>query len=42
MASLLPSGTFAAIPDAGHAAHLEQPAAVAERIDSFCRALRFS
>jgi 2-succinyl-6-hydroxy-2,4-cyclohexadiene-1-carboxylate synthase len=42
MASLLPNGTFEAVPAAGHAAHLEQPDAVAERIDSFCRTVRFS
>jgi 2-succinyl-6-hydroxy-2,4-cyclohexadiene-1-carboxylate synthase len=42
MASLLPSGTFAAIPEAGHAPQLEQPVAVAELIDSFCAGLRFN
>jgi 2-succinyl-6-hydroxy-2,4-cyclohexadiene-1-carboxylate synthase len=42
MTSLLPNASFAAIAEAGHAAHLEQPDAVAEQIDSFCRGLRFS
>jgi 2-succinyl-6-hydroxy-2,4-cyclohexadiene-1-carboxylate synthase len=41
MASLLPNGAFTAIPGAGHAPQLEQPAAVARAIDSFCRGLRF-
>jgi 2-succinyl-6-hydroxy-2,4-cyclohexadiene-1-carboxylate synthase len=42
IASLLPNGTFAAIPGAGHAPQLEAPDAVAELIDSFCRGLRFN
>jgi len=42
MASLLPNGTFSAIPDAGHAPQLEQPDAVASQIDSFCAGLRFN
>ena len=42
MASLLPNGDFAAIPEAGHAPQLERPDAVARAIDSFCRGLRFS
>jgi len=42
MAALLPSGTFSAIPGAGHAPQLEAPDAVAERIDSFCQGLRFN
>ena len=42
MASLLPNGAFAAIPDAGHAPQLEQPAAVAGATDRFCRDLRFN
>jgi 2-succinyl-6-hydroxy-2,4-cyclohexadiene-1-carboxylate synthase len=42
MASLLPNGTFAAIPEAGHAPQLEQPDAVATAIDSFYRDLRFN
>jgi 2-succinyl-6-hydroxy-2,4-cyclohexadiene-1-carboxylate synthase len=35
MAALLPNGTFAAIPEAGHAPHLEQPDAVAARLSAF-------
>jgi 2-succinyl-6-hydroxy-2,4-cyclohexadiene-1-carboxylate synthase len=35
MASLLPNGTFAAIPGAGHAAQLEQPDAVAAALREF-------
>jgi len=42
MAALLPSGTFRAIPSAGHAPQLEAPDAVAEQIDSFCEGLRFN
>lgn len=42
MASLLPNGTFVAIPDAGHAPQLERPETVAKRIDSFCEGLRFN
>jgi 2-succinyl-6-hydroxy-2,4-cyclohexadiene-1-carboxylate synthase len=35
MAALLPDATFTAIADAGHAAHAEQPAAVADAIRSW-------
>jgi 2-succinyl-6-hydroxy-2,4-cyclohexadiene-1-carboxylate synthase len=35
MGALLPNGTFAAIPDAGHAPHLEQPDAVAAELSAF-------
>jgi 2-succinyl-6-hydroxy-2,4-cyclohexadiene-1-carboxylate synthase len=41
MASLLPGGTFAAVPGAGHAPQLERPDVVAARIDSFCEGLSF-
>ena len=35
MAAELPEGRFATVPDAGHAAHLEQPEAVAELVGDF-------
>src|SRR5215208_6880072 len=35
MATLLPNGTFSAIPDAGHAPQLEQPDAVAAELSAF-------
>lgn len=40
MAAALPNSTFATIADAGHAAHTEQPAAVAEAIKQWRLALR--
>jgi len=42
MASLLPAGTFRTVPGCGHAPQLEDPAAVAEEIDSFCEGVRFN
>ena len=42
MASLLPEGSFRAVPSCGHAPQLEDPGPVAELIDSFLRGLRFS
>jgi 2-succinyl-6-hydroxy-2,4-cyclohexadiene-1-carboxylate synthase len=35
MASAVPRATFAAIPDAGHAAHTEQPEATARLVIDF-------
>ncbi|WP_457395189.1 alpha/beta fold hydrolase [Thermostichus sp. MS-CIW-28] len=35
MAELMPHARHAIVPDAGHAVHLEQPAAVAELVSAF-------
>lgn len=37
MADALPNGSFAAVPDAGHAAHTERPRAVADSIATWLR-----
>jgi pimeloyl-ACP methyl ester carboxylesterase len=42
LSGMLPRSSTAVIPDAGHSAHLEQPAAVAARIREFMSAIEVS